>query len=138
MNIAYKTLKEIELSKLKELYLDAEWTAYAYNDLLLKSIIHSAKQVFSAWHKEKLVGLTRVIGHGTDLLYIQDILVKKEYQKQGIEKALLEKVLQANVLIPKKILLTEDPRKVTQYYKEDPFFIEKNKKAGLVIHEYII
>ena len=42
----------------------------------------------------EIVGMARVVGDGGLVYYIQDMIVKPEYQRQGIGKSLMNKVLE--------------------------------------------
>lgn len=41
----------------------------------------------------KLVGIARVIGDGYTCFYIQDVIVKPEFQRMGIGMAMMEKIM---------------------------------------------
>jgi ribosomal protein S18 acetylase RimI-like enzyme len=42
---------------------------------------------------EEIIGTARVIGDSSTCFYIQDVIVKPEYQKMGIGLAMMEKVM---------------------------------------------
>lgn len=136
MKIVYKSIKNIEIKQLINLYEDIGWLDYTKNPSILEKIILNARQIFSAWNKEELVGLARVVGKETDKVYIQDVLVKKGYQSEKIEYTLLKRVLEENTQISQKILLTEDSRKVTQYCRKEGFTVSEQEAFGLTIFEY--
>ena len=68
-------------------------------------MILNTRQVFSAWDKEELVGLARVVGEEADKVYIQDILVKKDYQGGKIEYTLLKRALEKNAANPSENII---------------------------------
>lgn len=49
--------------------------------------------VISAWDKDELIGLVRVVGDGLTIIYVQDILVLKSYKRKRIGLKLLQYVL---------------------------------------------
>lgn len=44
-------------------------------------------------HNAKLVAFGRVVGDGSFIFYIQDMIVHPEYQKQGLGKAIMERIM---------------------------------------------
>jgi predicted N-acetyltransferase YhbS len=42
---------------------------------------------------DEIVGTARVVGDGNICFYVQDVIVKPEYQQAGIGRALMEKVM---------------------------------------------
>src|SRR5699024_12687232 len=92
MTITFSNEKHIDKEQLEKLYNDAEWYAYT-NDLeLLQQAINESLFVLTAWEDDNLVGLIRVVGDGLTIIYIQDILVLKEYHNQGIVNEILQQV----------------------------------------------
>jgi len=41
----------------------------------------------------EIIGMARIIGDGGIAYYIQDVIIKPEYQRQGIGKQLMDKVM---------------------------------------------
>ena len=76
-----------------ELYLDNGWYAYTEEKDKLFNGIKNSLDVFAAYEDGKLVGLLRTIGDKFTIIYIQDVLIKKEYQGQGIGTQLVQLVL---------------------------------------------
>ncbi|WP_243259117.1 GNAT family N-acetyltransferase [Clostridium sp. 'deep sea'] len=75
-------------SEIYDLYSANGWLAYANNMTLTMQGIENSLSVITAYDDNKLVGLIRVIGDGATIIYIQDLLVDPQYQKNGIGKAL--------------------------------------------------
>ncbi|MFL2095040.1 GNAT family N-acetyltransferase [Marinilactibacillus psychrotolerans] len=138
MKIVYKTIKNIEIEQLNNLYESISWLNYVRDPSILEKMILNTRQVFSAWDKEELVGLARVVGEEADKVYIQDILVKKDYQGGKIEYTLLKRALEKNAQIPQKILLTESSRNVIRYCRKEGFTVSEQEAFGLIINEYSI
>ncbi|RKQ30796.1 GNAT family N-acetyltransferase [Oceanobacillus halophilus] len=111
----------LENEEIKRLYDDAQWTAYT-NDMqkLIRAIQQSLK-VVTAWHNNTLVGLIRAVGDGETILYIQDILVLKEYQRYGIGSQLMRQMLSSYENVRQKVLLTEEAKKVRAFYEKHGF-----------------
>ena len=130
MTISISHEKNIDSEKLMYLYQNVGWSAYTENLDLLKNAIGKSLDVITAWEDEKLVGLIRTIGDGLTILYIQDILVLKEYQKKGIGSTLLKEVLGKYKHVRQKVLLTEEAKDVRHFYEKNGF--ESCDKGTLV------
>lgn len=66
-----------------------------------------------------MVGLARVVGDGYTIIYIQDILILKDYQKRGIGSKILKLILKKYESVRQIILLTDDTEKTVNYYKKN-------------------
>ena len=130
MTISISHEKNIDSEKLMYLYQNVGWSAYTEDLDLLKNAIGKSLDVITAWEDEKLVGLIRTIGDGLTILYIQDILVLKEYQTKGIGSMLLKEVLGKYKHVRQKVLLTEEAKDVRHFYEKNGF--ESCDKGTLV------
>lgn len=130
MTITFSNEKHIDKEQLEKLYNDAEWYAYT-NDLeLLQQAINESLFVLTAWEDDNLVGLIRVVGDGLTIIYIQDILVLKEYQNQGIATEILQHVLNKYDDVRQKVLLTDEAPNLRHFYEKNGF--ESCDKGELV------
>ena len=116
-NIVYKKYFIPNEIDIENLYNDANWTIYT-NDLpnLIKAIRNSLF-IVTAWDKEKLIGLIRVIGDGVTIIYIQDILVFKTYKRKGIGTNLINIVCEEYKAVRQKVLLTNDTPETRGFYE---------------------
>ncbi|TAH60132.1 MAG: N-acetyltransferase [Gottschalkiaceae bacterium] len=101
------------------LYNDVEWHAYTADKINLKKAIDNSLKVVTAWDDEKLVGLIRVVGDGHTIIYIQDILILKSYQEQGIGSKLLKLILEKYKSIRQIVLMTEQTEKTVGFYQKN-------------------
>ena len=67
--------------------------------------------MITAWQQERLVGLVRGITDQQTILYIQDLLVLKEFQRAGNRANVTKKIVGDYPKIRQKILLTDDTKK---------------------------
>lgn len=121
MNIHLSYEKNIDADKLMNLYQNVGWSAYTEDLDLLKEAIQKSLDVVTAWEKGELVGLIRTIGDGLTILYIQDILVLKDYQNRGIGSRLLQEILEQYASVRQKVLLTEEAEDVRAFYEKNGF-----------------
>lgn len=121
MTIVYKEEKYIDKNDLKALYEDVEWYAYTKNlDQLQQALLNSI-YVLSAWENDQLIGLTRVVGDGLTILYIQDILVLNSHQNRGIATNMMNHILEKYKDVRQKVLLTEEAPDVRHFYEKNGF-----------------
>lgn len=127
-----KFIDGIEFNKndLIKLYKDVGWSAYTNDiDILIKSIKNSLK-VISVWDKDVLVGLIRVVGDGYSIIYIQDILILKSYQRLGIGKKLMNIMLDEYKDVRQKVLSTDALEKNIAFYESIGF--KKAQECGCI------
>lgn len=117
MAIHYQENETIGIGKLMDLYRDAGWSAYTDHPAQLEKAVHNSLWQISAWHGEELVGLIRAVGDSVSILYVQDILVKKSHQRQGIASQLLQKLLEEYPQVRQTVLLTEDSPETVAFYR---------------------
>lgn len=121
MTIDFKKSKKINRDQLEKLYNDVEWYAYTQDIEVLQQALSESLEVLSAWNGEELLGLIRVVGDGLTIIYIQDILVLKDYQNKGIASQLMQQVLKKYENVRQKVLLTEEAADVRRFYEKNEF-----------------
>ena len=122
MNIEIKTGIIPDKKALLDLYNDASWIAYTDEPDLLMEAIKNSLKVWTLWDGEKLIGLARIVGDRYTITYLQDILILKAYQGQGLGSRLLSQIIEENKKIRQFVLLTDNSEMTKNFYK----------KAGLV------
>lgn len=69
--------------QVQELFLSVNWISGEYPDRLYKALLHSST-VLTAWDEDRLIGLIRVLDDTEMLAQIHYVLVRPDYQGQGI------------------------------------------------------
>lgn len=111
------------------LYKDAGWTAYTNEpEKLLKGIEGSLK-VWTLWDGDILVGLARVVGDGHTIIYLQDLLILKRYQGQGLGSKVLKVILDEYKDIRQFILLTDQAQENINFYKKNGLKLASDYKS---------
>lgn len=105
------------MAELVELYHAVNWTVYTQRPETLDAAIKNSLLVVTAFHDGHLIGLARVVGDGHTILYIQDILVKPHYRRQGIGTTLFKKVMEPYPNVRQKVLLTDDTPDTRAFYQ---------------------
>lgn len=89
--ITYTTDKCFTVSQVQELFLSENWVSGQYPTRLHKALMNSST-VITAWDKDRLVGLVRVVDDSEILAYMHYVLVHPDYRHQGIANHMIEMV----------------------------------------------
>ena len=120
--IGYKTNDAISFEEIFPLYGAVGWTNYTTNPTMLKNALEHSLFLISARDEDgKLVGFLRAVGDGYSILYIQDIIVLPEYQRQGICTQLLRQTLEHFKEVYQIILTTDSELKTIAFYEANGF-----------------
>lgn len=119
-----------DINELITLYDNVGWSNYANNSEMLKEAYNNSLKIISAWDKDKLIGIIRVVGDGYSIIYIQDLLVLKEYQGKGIGSKLLSIVIKKYENVYQKILLTDNQSNTVKFYEHHGF--SKSEELGCI------
>lgn len=106
------------------LYESVGWINYTNNPRMLKEAYQHSLKTYAAYSNNKIVGIIRVVGDGFSVVFIQDLLVYPEYQRQGIGTALLKKILGEYSGVYQLHLLTDNTEKTVAFYKSLGFVMD--------------
>ena len=109
----YQTYNEQEII---DLYQNVGWINYTSCPEMLEKAYKNSLCILGAFEKEKLVGVVRVVGDGISIVFVQDILVLPEYQRQGVGSALMRAVLEKYASVYQVELLTDSTEKSKAFY----------------------
>ena len=110
----YKTYKEDEI---RALYAAVGWTAYTEDLPALERGFQNSLLVLAAYEDDVLIGLIRVVGDGATVVFVQDLLVAPQKQRQGVGTALLKAVLDRYSDVRQLLLATDNTPKTVAFYK---------------------
>ena len=120
--IGYKKNDTISFEEIFPLYEAVGWTNYTTNPTMLKNALEHSLFILTARDEEgKLIGFLRAVGDGYSILYIQDIIVLPEYQRQGIGTQLLRQTLKYFNEVYQIILTTDSELKTIAFYEDNGF-----------------
>lgn len=108
-----------EREDLLTLYNDVEWSAYTSQPDQLVAGLENSLKVWTAWDGDQLVGLGRVVGDDQTIIYLQDLLVLKAYQGQGIGSRLIQTILAEYESVRQFILLTGNDENTVNFYQKN-------------------
>ena len=99
------------------LYARLGWTNYTDKPEMLKNAYLNSLKIYGAYVDNKLVGIIRAVGDGFSVLFIQDLLVHPDFQRNGIGTLLLKRMLKEYENVYQIHLITEDSEKTISFYK---------------------
>lgn len=129
MNISYSWIKDFRSEDLEDLYLSVGWESGKFPAKLKKALFNSHR-VYSAWDGCKLIGMMNSITDTAMTVYFQYLLVRPEYQGNGIGKTITRKMLEIYADIPRKVLISMED-KVTFY--TGCGFVKQTDKAPMFL-----
>ena len=120
--IGYKKNDTISFEEIFPLYEAVGWTNYTSNPTMLQNALEHSLFLISARDEEgNLIGFLRAVGDGFSIVYIQDIIVLPEYQRQGIGTQLLRQTLKYFNEVYQIILTTDSELKTIAFYEDNGF-----------------
>ena len=121
--------KEIPaITDLLALYSSVGWTNYTNNPTMLEKAVKASLWQLAVFDEKELVAYIRLVGDGHSVLLVQDLLVRPDYQRQGIGKKLLEKALETFPHVYQRLLVTERSEKNLDFY-QSLGFVELSEQA---------
>ena len=91
MFIEYKDTHTFTAKELERLFLSVGWSSGHYPQKL-KTAMENFSTVYSAWDKDKLIGMICAMDDSVMNAYVHYLLVDPDYHKLGIGKKLVEMV----------------------------------------------
>ena len=120
--IGYKKNDVVSFEEIFPLYEAVGWTNYTTNSTMLQNALEHSLFLISARDENgKLIGFLRAVGDGYSIVYIQDIIVLPEYQRQGIGTQLLRQTLEYFKEVYQMILTTDSELKTLAFYESNGF-----------------
>lgn len=72
----------LSIGEYLELRRALDWEIYSSNDI--SQSLHNSLYIVSIYDNKNIVGAGRIVGDGRICFYIQDVMVRPEYQNKGI------------------------------------------------------
>jgi ribosomal protein S18 acetylase RimI-like enzyme len=93
VTIVYRESHEIDLDQLAALFNSVGWERRTADRERLAQLVRGSLHVVSAWEGDRLVGFARAISDGAFNAYISTVAVLPDYQKRGIGRELVQRLL---------------------------------------------
>lgn len=119
MAIVFREDKDFSPEELQSLFLSVGWDSGNY-PVKLSIAMANSDHVLSAWDGDKLVGLVNALSDGAMTVYFHYLLVRPEYQRQGIGQDLLELITAYYEEFARKVLISYEESK--GFYEKCGFF----------------
>ncbi len=116
-SVTYSTSGSPTRDELIALYDSVGWTVYTADPARLEDAVAGSTFVVTARIDGDLVGLARAVSDDATIVYVQDILVVPDAQRQGIGKQLLATVIERFAHVRQKVLLTDDEERQHALYR---------------------
>ena len=127
------TIKKIDrnsMNEIKKLYREEGWILYLNDDKKLTNALENS-QIIGGYNDTELIGFLRYLTDFEHILFIQDLIVTKEWRRDGIGEKLINNLLDKHSNIRSIILITDISDKVSNnFYKKIGF--DKLENKGMV------
>lgn len=130
--LRWETNNNLQLNPVVRLYNSVEWSGYTQKPLELLRGISNSSYVVSCWDAQKLVGLARVVSDDFSIMFLQDILVDPEYQRQGIGRKLITLCMEKYSHVRQKVLLTDNRPEQLAFYESLGFISVRNLQKTII------
>lgn len=118
------------------LYTAVGWQAYTADlDDLTRALVNST-YVVTARSAGKLLGLARGLSDDVSIFYLQDILVRPDWQHRGIGRQLLSNCLQRFDHVRQKVVLTDDLPAQHRFY-ESMGYTNSQNLTEIDLHTFV-
>jgi len=94
----------------------------------LEEAVKASLWQLAVYDKEELVAYIRLVGDGHSVIFVQDLLVRPDHQRQGIGKKLLEEALATFPHVYQRLLATDRSEKNLAFY-QSLGFVELSEQA---------
>lgn len=98
----------IRFNEILDLYEAVGWTNYTARPERLRAGYAGSLGVWGAFEGDNLVGVVRVVGDGSTIAFVQDLIVAPSHQRSGIGMRLMQAVMNRFSDVYQMELLTDD------------------------------
>ena len=106
---------------LRSLYDSVGWSAYTRDMDSLEAGLRGSAGLVTVWAGEQLAGLARIVSDGATIAYLQDVLVRPEFQRQGLASELLRQVFEPFAGVRQHVLTTDAEAGQLAFYESQGF-----------------
>ena len=131
MNIQFKVNAKVSAAAVIEVYKNSGIDRPIDDSARIQAIFDQSNLIITAWDGNQLIGIARSLTDYNYCCYLADLAVKKEYQKSGIGKTLIE--LTENAIGENTMLIALSNGSVAEYYPKDGF---EKLEHGFIIKQH--
>ena len=118
VRVRYRATKSLPRAEVLRLYRSVQWSAARKPDRLMRALKRS-HSVVTAWVKGSLVGLGNALSDGSLVVYYPHMLVLPEFQRRGIGRELMKRLMKRYRGFHQHILIAE--AKAVSFYRKCGF-----------------
>lgn len=107
----------VSIDEVLHLYQAVGWTNYTNQPQMLEQSLAHSLAIYVARDGEEIVGLVRLVGDGFSSVFVQDLIVLPNYQRQGIGSDLMKEALGDYKNAYQVQLATEQTEKTLGFYR---------------------
>ncbi|AJT40970.1 GNAT family N-acetyltransferase [Psychromicrobium lacuslunae] len=119
LKIELVTADGIGQQELFELYHAVGWHAFDHAPDKLMEAMQNSTGIAQARFNDRLVGLARVVSDRVSICFLQSLATHPDFQRQGIGKALVEKVFEPFPLMVRALITGTSPAQRAFYESLD-------------------
>lgn len=116
------------MADLVALYSSVGWTNYTNNPTMIEQAVKTSLWQLAVYDEKEFVAYIRLVGDGHSVIFVQDLLVRPDHQRQGIGRKLLEEALATFPNVYQRLLVTERSEKNLAFY-QSLGFVELSEQA---------
>lgn len=114
--IEYKEFGSERIDEVYRIYEESGWSEYLKDrDRLVRAFDHS-QFILGAFDEDRLVGFVRCVGDSEFILYVQDLVVRPLYQRQGIGRELMRRASEKYPDARQFLLITDEGDEVSNAF----------------------
>jgi len=118
MDIEISETRDIKVEQIIALYKSNEWSSADKPKELYNALLNS-HSLITAWNGDNLIGLGNAISDGHLVVYYPHLLIRPEYQGQGIGKMIMDKLQEKYGSFHQQMLTADS--KAFNFYKKCGF-----------------
>lgn len=118
-------------NQIVELYDSVGWENYTNDIAALRSAFERSTFVLAALSGEQLIGIARSISDEVSIHYLQDLLIRPNFQRQGVGAKLIARTMERFKRVRNHVLLTDDREHQVAFYKSMGFSNTSEKNSRL-------
>ncbi len=122
VRVRYRSTRSLPKAQVLNLYRSVQWSA-ARKPVQLVRALKRSHSVVTAWVEGSLVGLGNAVSDGSLVVYYPHLLVLPEFQRRGIGRQLMKRLMNRYRGFHQHILIAE--AKAVSFYRKCGF-----KRAG--------
>lgn len=132
--IEYKEFRSELINEVYSIYEENQWKSYLGDKEKLSRAFEQSLYLLGAFEEGNLVGFVRCIGDSEYILYVQDLIVKPSYYRQGIGKALMARVAEKYSSVRQFVLITDEDDEASNAFYRAIGLVESGSRSPVNLY----